>query len=84
MCEHCMEIWTSRCCGCWVVFFKATLKSVDVLDLFSESPCWKPSVDMLVRRKDLGVGVINNVLYVVSYMLKLRLAAFVVFKVPRI
>jgi len=52
----------------WVLVsvFKATLKSVDVLDLSSESPCWKSDVDMLIKRKDLGVGVINNFLYVVS------------------
>jgi len=42
------------------------LRSVEVLDLSSESPCWKPSVDMLVERYGFGVGVINNYLYVVS------------------
>jgi len=44
------------------------VRSVDVLDLFSESPCWKPTVDMLVNRTELGVGVINNYLYAVSYI----------------
>jgi len=43
-----------------------TLQSVDVLELSSESPCWKPSVDMLVEREFLGVGVINDKLYAVS------------------
>ncbi|XP_060875473.1 ring canal kelch homolog [Metopolophium dirhodum] len=41
-------------------------QSVDVLDLSLESPCWKSSVDMLVNREDLGVGVINNYLYAVG------------------
>jgi len=44
------------------------LRSVEVLNLSSESPCWKPSVDMLVQRKFLGVGVINNYVYAVSYL----------------
>jgi len=44
------------------------LQSVDVLDLSSESPCWESSVDMLVTRKELGVGVINNYLHAVSYV----------------
>lgn len=43
-----------------------SLRSVDVLELSSESPCWKPSVDMLVKRQSLGVGVINDKLYAVS------------------
>lgn len=43
------------------------LRSVEVLDLSSESPCWKPTVDMLVQRQGLGVGVINNYVYAVSY-----------------
>jgi len=43
-----------------------SLRSVDVLDLSSESPCWKPSVCMLVERDILGVGVIDNYLYAVS------------------
>ncbi|KAL4085410.1 hypothetical protein QTP88_027269 [Uroleucon formosanum] len=40
--------------------------SVDVLDLSSETPCWKPGVDMLVKRSDLGVGVINDKIYAVG------------------
>ncbi|KAL4088538.1 hypothetical protein QTP88_023632 [Uroleucon formosanum] len=43
-----------------------SLRSVDVLDLSSESPCWKPSVDMLVKRIFLGVGVINDKIYAVG------------------
>ncbi|XP_060875997.1 ring canal kelch homolog [Metopolophium dirhodum] len=40
--------------------------SVDLLDLSSESPCWKPTVDMSVERGLLGVGVINNCVYAVG------------------
>ncbi|XP_060872833.1 LOW QUALITY PROTEIN: kelch-like protein 3 [Metopolophium dirhodum] len=43
-----------------------SLQSVDVLDLSSESPCWKPSVGMLVKRDILKVGVIDNYLYAVG------------------
>jgi len=41
-------------------------RSVYMLDLSSESPCWQPSVDMLVERKLSGVGVINDNIYAVS------------------
>ncbi|XP_003247935.1 ring canal kelch homolog [Acyrthosiphon pisum] len=40
--------------------------SVDVLDLSSESPCWKPTIDMSVKRGLLGVGVIDNCVYAVG------------------
>ncbi|XP_029346035.1 ring canal kelch homolog [Acyrthosiphon pisum] len=42
------------------------VRTVEVLDLSSEWPCWKPSVDMLVERHIFGVGVINNCLYAVG------------------
>ncbi|XP_008181140.1 ring canal kelch homolog [Acyrthosiphon pisum] len=42
------------------------LSSVDVLDLSLESLCWKQSVEMLVERHCLGVGVIDNYLYAVG------------------
>jgi len=45
---------------------ESPLRSVEVLDLSSESPCWKPSVDMLGQRRNLGVGVINNYVFAVS------------------
>jgi len=48
--------------------FESPLQFVDMLDLSSESPCWKPAVYMLVRRDGLGVGVINKYLYAVSYV----------------
>jgi len=48
---------------------ESSYQSVDVLDLSLESPCWKSSVDMLVNREDLGIGVINNFLYAVSYII---------------
>eukprot|EP00102_Acyrthosiphon_pisum_P018706 XP_016655916.1 PREDICTED: ring canal kelch homolog [Acyrthosiphon pisum] len=41
-------------------------RHVVVLDLFSESLCWKRTVAMLVERAELGVGVINNNLYAVG------------------
>ncbi|XP_060871866.1 kelch-like protein 2 isoform X2 [Metopolophium dirhodum] len=41
-------------------------RSVDVLDLSSESPSWEPTVEMLVNRFNLGVGVINNYVYAVG------------------
>jgi len=44
----------------------SAFKSVEVLNLSSESPCWKIDVDMLVKRKLLGVGVINYHVYAVS------------------
>eukprot|EP00102_Acyrthosiphon_pisum_P014165 XP_008184066.1 PREDICTED: ring canal kelch homolog [Acyrthosiphon pisum] len=45
---------------------KGALQSVAVLDLFSESPCWKPTVAMLVNRTTFSVGVINNNPYAVG------------------
>lgn len=42
--------------------------SVDVLNLSSKSPCWEPTVNMSVKRGLLGVGVINNCVYAVSYV----------------
>jgi len=42
------------------------LRSVEVLDLSSESLCWKLSDEMFVERDALGVGVINNHVYAVS------------------
>ncbi|XP_029341383.1 kelch-like protein 3 [Acyrthosiphon pisum] len=41
-------------------------RSVDMLDLSSESPCWKPTVQMLNERQCFGVGVINDNLYAVG------------------
>ncbi|XP_060873943.1 uncharacterized protein LOC132947702 [Metopolophium dirhodum] len=41
-------------------------RSVCVLDLSAETLCWKPRNDMLVERKMLGVGVINNNIYAVG------------------
>jgi len=45
---------------------RKTYRSIDVLDLSSGSPFWKPFVDMIVPRRHLGVGVINNHIYAVS------------------
>lgn len=41
--------------------------SVNMLDLYSRSACWVPMPDMLVSREHLGVGVLDDYLYVVSY-----------------
>ncbi|XP_008181128.1 kelch-like protein 2 isoform X1 [Acyrthosiphon pisum] len=46
--------------------FSTFLRSVEILDLSSESPSWKSSVHMLVERNFPGVGVINNYLYAVG------------------
>jgi len=51
--------------GCSSTLFHC---SVDVLDLSSKLPCWEPSVNMSVKRAFLGVGVINNCVYAVSYV----------------
>ncbi|XP_001947287.2 kelch-like protein 2 [Acyrthosiphon pisum] len=42
------------------------LRSVTVVDVSSKSLCWKPSVDMIVKRKYPVVGVINDYLYAVG------------------
>jgi len=47
-------------------FYLQNSRSVEMLDLFSYSPCWMPMPDMLVCRFNLGVGVLNNCIYVVS------------------
>jgi len=39
--------------------------SVSMLDVSSSSPCWVPMADMLVKRKYLGVGELNDCIYVV-------------------
>jgi len=43
-------------------------QSVEMLDLSSQSPCWVHIVDMLVNRQQLGVGVIEDSVYAVSYI----------------
>jgi len=47
-------------------------QSVNVLDVSSESPHWKPTTNMLVKRRNLGVGVINDYIYAVSYIVIVR------------
>ncbi|XP_025192493.1 kelch-like protein 2 [Melanaphis sacchari] len=41
-------------------------QTVEMLDLSSQSPCWVQMVDMIVKRKDLGVGILDNCIYVVG------------------
>jgi len=43
-------------------------QSVEILDLSSQSPCWIPIAEMLVSRKDLAVGVLDDCIYAVSYI----------------
>jgi len=52
--------------GSWL--FESIFQSVDGLGLSSESPHWRPTYDMLGERKWVGVGVINNYIYAVSYI----------------
>lgn len=40
---------------------------VSMLDVSSRSPSWVPMANMLVSRKGLGVGVLDNCIYAVSY-----------------
>jgi len=41
-------------------------KSVSMLDVSSQSPSWMPLIDMLISRKRLGVGVLDDCIYAVS------------------
>ncbi|CAI6363557.1 unnamed protein product [Macrosiphum euphorbiae] len=69
------ELITDRCVNSLVVIndnfvfdvgCNASHRSVYMLDLSSESPCWQPSVDMLVERRLSGFGVINDKIYAVG------------------
>jgi len=48
--------------------YETNSRSIEMLDLSSQSPCWVPMVDMLVSRSLLGVGILNNCIYAVSYI----------------
>ncbi|XP_016660955.1 ring canal kelch homolog isoform X1 [Acyrthosiphon pisum] len=41
-------------------------KSVSMLDVSLQSPSWIPMVDMLVSRKELGVGALDDCIYAVG------------------
>jgi len=45
---------------------QSSSKCVSMLDVSSQSPSWVPMVDMLVSRRRLGVGVLDNCIYAVS------------------
>eukprot|EP00102_Acyrthosiphon_pisum_P025869 XP_016663079.1 PREDICTED: ring canal kelch homolog [Acyrthosiphon pisum] len=45
---------------------ESILQSVDGIDLYSDSPRWRPTNDMLIKRHWFAVGVINNYICVVS------------------
>ncbi|XP_029345949.1 ring canal kelch homolog isoform X2 [Acyrthosiphon pisum] len=46
--------------------YESTFQSADALDVSSESPKWRPTYEMLVKRQWFGVGVINNYIYAVG------------------
>ncbi|XP_060871862.1 kelch-like protein 2 [Metopolophium dirhodum] len=46
--------------------FNSIYQSAYGLDLSSDSPRWRPTYDMLVKRRSFGVCVINNFIYVVG------------------
>ncbi|XP_029347670.1 ring canal kelch homolog isoform X2 [Acyrthosiphon pisum] len=41
-------------------------KSVSMLDVSSQSPSWLPLIEMLVSRRLLGVGILNDCIYAVG------------------
>jgi len=45
---------------------ESSSKSVSMLDVSLQSPSWVPMVDMVVSRKRLGVGVLDDCIYAVS------------------
>ncbi|XP_003244533.1 kelch-like protein 3 [Acyrthosiphon pisum] len=45
---------------------ESSSKSVNMLDVSSQSPSWVPMVDMLVSRNRLGVGVLGDFIYAVG------------------
>lgn len=48
------------------------VRTVDMLDLSSPSPCWVPTVAMLARRGTLGVAVLDNCIYAVRNIIDLK------------
>lgn len=49
-------------------YYDLSYQSVERLDLSSQSPRWELTIGMSVKRSSLGVGVIDNCLYAVSYI----------------
>ncbi|XP_016659557.1 ring canal kelch homolog isoform X2 [Acyrthosiphon pisum] len=45
---------------------RSSSRSVSMLDVSLQLPCWVPMVDMLVSRHRLGVGVLDDCLYAVG------------------
>lgn len=65
------------------------VRTVDMLDLSSPSPCWVPTVAMLARRGTLGVAVLDNCVYAVSYtemflFRKVNSRCFILYKIMHI
>ncbi|CAI6361763.1 unnamed protein product [Macrosiphum euphorbiae] len=48
------------------IIYDLTVQSVEGLDFSSESPHWKPTVNMFFKRQHFGVGVIKNYVYAVG------------------
>ena len=45
---------------------ESSSRSVNMLDVSSQSPSWVPMADMLESRNELGVGVLDDCIYAVS------------------
>jgi len=46
---------------------QSSSQSVSMLDVSLQLPCWVPMVDMLVSRHQLGVAILDDCIYAVSY-----------------
>jgi len=57
---------------------ESTCQSAYGMDLSSESPHWRLTYDMLVKQRWFKVGVINNFIYAVSYIVILFVTSLVI------
>jgi len=62
--------------------FDSIYQSAYGLDLSADSAHWRPTYDMLVKRRSFGVCVINNFIYVVRYI-ELKLMTLFVISVTK-
>jgi len=46
--------------------YNSSSRSVEFVDISTQSLKWIPMVDMLISRRNLGVGVVNDNIYAVS------------------
>jgi len=49
--------------------YNSSSRSVEFVDVSTRSLRWVPMVDMLISRRNLGVGVVNDCIYAVSCVL---------------